>query len=384
MSKLITAGAALALAVALAGCSSTGNLASTLASKAPGLASALASAAPALASGGILSRSASPAPSLATIGTAADDGARIVKVEELDTRTRDLTIESPVVGTVKTRLLLPSTFARDKTTRYPVLMLLHGGGGEYVDWTKNTDVKALTAPTDLLVAMPAAFTSQMLDRVNGTGAAGGTGGLDKWDVFHNTELLQLLERNWQAGDQRAIAGLSFGGFGTVNTVERHPDLYKALAAFSGGPLDLKSLVAMQADEKGLGPLGKAVLTEADWKVVDPVDLIGKLAGKALYFSYGTGQPGPLDPGRTDVDELEQVIGGGDQGFTAALKAAGIPATVHAYGPGTHSWPYWERELHAALPMLLEAVGGTASGPLPTPPPHPSASQSTSTSASPAP
>ena len=42
--------------------------------------------------------SPSPAPSLATIGLPADDGARIVAVEELDTRTRDLTIESPSVG----------------------------------------------------------------------------------------------------------------------------------------------------------------------------------------------------------------------------------------------------------------------------------------------
>ncbi len=368
MSKRLAAGAVMALAVALAGCSSNGNLASALASRAPALASRI----PELGSGGILPRSGSPAPSLATIGQPADDGARIVKVDTLDARTRDLTIESPVVGTVQARLLLPSTFANDPKARFPLLLLLHGGGGEYVDWTKNTDVEELTAPTNLLVAMPAAFTSEMLDRVNGTGAAGGTGGLDKWDIFHHTELRQLLERNWQAGEDRAVAGLSFGGFGTVNSVEKHPDLYKALAAFSGGPLDLKSLAEMQAQANGLGRLGLAIKA-ADWKLIDPVDKIPALKGKALYFSYGNGQPGPLDPGRTDVDQLEQVVGGGDQGFTAAVVDAGIPATVHAYGPGTHSWPYWERELHAALPMLLEAVGATASAPLPTPPPHPSPS-----------
>ena len=32
-------------------------------------------------------------------------------------------------------------------------------------------------------------------------------------------------------------------------------------------------------------------------------------------------------------------------FVDRLKALGIPATVDAYGPGTHSWPYWERKLH---------------------------------------
>ena len=34
----------------------------------------------------------------------------------------------------------------------------------------------------------------------------------------------------------------------------------------------------------------------------------------------------------------------------------IPVTVSAYGPGTHTWPYWERGLHEAMPMLLEALG----------------------------
>jgi diacylglycerol O-acyltransferase / trehalose O-mycolyltransferase len=28
-----------------------------------------------------------------------------------------------------------------------------------------------------------------------------------------------------------------------------------------------------------------------------------------------------------------------------------------YGPGTHTWPYWERELHRSLPLLLGALRG---------------------------
>jgi S-formylglutathione hydrolase FrmB len=31
-------------------------------------------------------------------------------------------------------------------------------------------------------------------------------------------------------------------------------------------------------------------------------------------------------------------------------------TTNFYGPGTHGWAYWERELHASLPMLLGALG----------------------------
>jgi diacylglycerol O-acyltransferase/trehalose O-mycolyltransferase len=304
------------------------------------------------------SASPSPASSLATIGQPADDGARIVGVQALGARMRDLTIESPLVGTVMVRLLVPSTFADRPATRFPVLYLLHGGAGEYTDWTKNTDVEALTAPTDLLVVMPAALTSGL-----GDGSKRGPGGAGMWETFHLTELRQLIERNWQAGEDRAIAGLSMGGFGTLTYAERHPDLFTGVASFSGGPLNKVALTLMLTLKKDLARWGDLNPAAADWDIYDPVKLIDRLKGKALYFSYGNGTPGPLDPPeRTDLDELEKTVGVGNDAFVAALEEAGIPATVNAYGPGTHSWPYWERELHAALPMLLQAVGATSSSP----------------------
>ena len=79
-----------------------------------------------------------------TIGQAADDGARIVKVDVLDERTRDVTIESPSVGYTKVRLLLPPGFADQPETRFPTLYLLDGSGDEYVVWARNTDVEELT------------------------------------------------------------------------------------------------------------------------------------------------------------------------------------------------------------------------------------------------
>ena len=90
-----------------------------------------------------------------TIGEAADDGARILEVKDLPGWMRDLTIESPAVGKVMVRLLLPSTYDQQPSATFPVLYLLHGASGEYTDWTLNTDVEAMTRPTDLLVVMPA-------------------------------------------------------------------------------------------------------------------------------------------------------------------------------------------------------------------------------------
>ena len=66
-------------------------------------------------------KSPSPSPSPATFGQPADDGARITNVQALGDRLRDLTIDSPAVGIVTVRLLLPATFAEQPTTRFPVL-----------------------------------------------------------------------------------------------------------------------------------------------------------------------------------------------------------------------------------------------------------------------
>jgi len=33
----------------------------------------------------------------------------------------------------------------------------------------------------------------------------------------------------------------------------------------------------------------------------------------------------------------------------------VRLTTDFYGPATHDWPYWERELHRALPLLLDAL-----------------------------
>jgi len=121
-----------------------------------------------------------------------------------------------------------------------------------------------------------------------------------------------------------------------------------------------ALAAMLTLQKDPVRWGDLELDETSWGGNDPVKLIDRLKGKALYFSYGNGTPGPLDPPeRTDIDELEKAVSAGNDAFVAALEEAGIPATVNAYGPGTHSWPYWERELHASLPMLLQAIGATA-------------------------
>jgi len=43
-------------------------------------------------------------------------------------------------------------------------------------------------------------------------------------------------------------------------------------------------------------------------------------------------------------------------FLARLQRHHVPVEADLYGDGTHSWPYWERELHRSWPMLMRAIG----------------------------
>ena len=70
------------------------------------------------------------------------------------------------------------------------------------------------------------------------------------------------------------------------------------------------------------------------------------------MSAGNGRPGPLDDPDTPADDIEPTVLRERRAFVHRLRSEGIPAQVDFYGPGTHAWPYWERELKRALPVLL--------------------------------
>jgi diacylglycerol O-acyltransferase / trehalose O-mycolyltransferase / mycolyltransferase Ag85 len=276
----------------------------------------------------------------------ADDGARIVEVKHLDDRTRDLTIDSPAVGTTHARLLLPAAFDAEPVKRWPILYLLHGASDSYESWTRSTDVASLTADANILVVMPEAGDhGYYSDWWND-----GKGGPPMWETFHTVELRQLLERNWRAGDRRAVAGLSMGGLGAMANAARHPGMFSVAASYSGV---LDSAVGGVRDRALWGDPD----AQADvWSAHNPTVLAPALRGVGVYVSYGDGRPGPFDLPGVDVDKLEARIATENRHFLAALRRAGLSATVYAYGAGTHSWPYWERALHASMPGIRASLG----------------------------
>ncbi|MGW7514447.1 alpha/beta hydrolase [Streptomyces sp. NPDC054796] len=295
--------------------------------------------------------------------------ARVVAEERRDARTLDVTIASPALaGNATVRLLLPPGWRPGTRQTWPVLYLLHGAWDGYDSWTRETDVADFTRNTGVLVAMPdggrAGFYSDWWN--------GGTGGAPRWETFHLAELRRILERDYGAARARVIAGLSMGGFGALSYAARHPGMFRAAASYSGvlhppytGPhepsaYDGPAFLRMILEDNGLDPLalwGDSKAQADVWAAHSPVDLAARLTRIPVHVSSGDGTPGPLDPAGNppdlDVEPLCEIM---SAALVRRLRGLGGDVTAHFYGAGSHLWGYWERELHASFPMLMDAVG----------------------------
>jgi S-formylglutathione hydrolase FrmB len=288
---------------------------------------------------------------------AADDGARVVGERWLTPREADLSISSPALGGVgQVRLLFPAGWSKSTRRTWPVLWLLHGGFDDHTSWTVRGDAARLTAGSGVIVVMPDAGRCGWYSNWWNHGA----GGPPRWETFHLTEVRQLLERGYRAGTRRAIAGQSMGGFGALAYAARHPRMFRAAASFSGtddiryGPIPpvvVGANVIAGCGELDWGRIWGSPDTQRKiWRAHNPADLAKRLRGVRLYVSCGSGLRGPYDTSYLP-DPVETAVYLLARSFTNRLADRGIPATVHFYA-GTHRWPYWERELRAALPLLL--------------------------------
>jgi S-formylglutathione hydrolase FrmB len=268
--------------------------------------------------------------------------AHVVAERRVGPRTVDLTIRSPALArTAKVRLLTPDGWtARTAGARWPVLYLLHGCCDTYDSWTRSTDVEDLPRLRHVLVVMPeggaVGFYSNWRD------------GSAAWETFHLVELRRILERSYGAGSRRAIAGLSMGGLGAMDYAARSPGLFAAAASYSGvlHPLAHPRLWLGLFSANTPDPLavwGDPVGDRRTWAAHDPTELASRLRGTRLFVASGNGA------GR---DQVEATVYGESRAFVARLARLHIPVQTDFYGPGTHEWRYWQRDLKRSLPLLL--------------------------------
>jgi S-formylglutathione hydrolase FrmB len=304
------------------------------------------------------------------------DGIAVTSEVQADPRLINMTVTTPAVtGTLHVDVLLPTNY--NPSTRYPVLYLFHGTAGTASDWVNYGQVEQTTAGLPLIVVMPDAS----LDDDGGSWCSNWvdqSAGAANWETFHINELIPWIDTNLPtiANRQgRAIAGLSMGGFCSTSYAAQFPDLFETVLGFSPAPdiaYDKEAqagaafiIGATEVAEDQVAPtsiFGDPLTDEINWAAHDPTTLAANLADTNILLFNGNGIPGPLDPSPvTDPESLESypeaglIEGAVDFDTTLfhnQLDALGISSDWDDYGDGTHSWPYWTRDLQQSIGTVM--------------------------------
>jgi len=230
------------------------------------------------------------------------------------------------------RVILPRSIPPG--SKLPVVYLLHGAGGDFRDWSNNTDV-ARFAERGLILVMPGGDQSWYTNSAELS--------QDRYEDYITQDLVTDVETRFPAAPgraNRAIMGISMGGFGAVKLALRHPDLY----AFAGGlssaldapgrPFSIARIGQYRHYRSIFGPVDSASRRENDPFVlatsVDPA--------KMPYFFLTCGdKEGLLSTNRN---------------FAQILGQRHFPYEFHVV-PGGHDWKQWNARLDGVFSSLLD-------------------------------
>lgn len=235
---------------------------------------------------------------------------------------------------LKAAVVLPEGYAASGKA-YPVLYLLHGGGGSYRDWLTLTPDKTLLHQLadeyNIVIVTPdggpySYYFDSPLDKAS------------QYETFIAKELIQGIEGTYRVAKNkkgRVIAGLSMGGHGAMFIAARHPELYCAAGSMSG-VMNIntatwkvpKEFAASRADNfKRLLGLPKDTINPYPGYTI--VDMADQLRKNDVLLMLDCGVDDFLI--ETNRDLHRRLITNG---------------TPHDYieRPGKHEWAYWENAL----------------------------------------
>ena len=226
--------------------------------------------------------------------------------------------------------------------RYPVLYLLHGAGDVDESWSTVgragfilDNLIASRRAKPMLIVMPAGH-------VDGAGSALGApprsgegnpalgSGPDPFVADFVTDLMPYVEKNYRVltdRQNRAIAGLSMGGYQTLNIAVPHLDRFAYIGVFSSGIFD-------GAGARGAtpAPFGEAWET----RNAASLDNAGAKRGVKLLW-FGTGKDDFL------IETTKSSV--------ALMKKHGF-SPVFVESDGGHTWLNWRDYLTEFAPQLF--------------------------------
>jgi S-formylglutathione hydrolase FrmB len=251
--------------------------------------------------------------------------------------TEDVTFKSAAVGKeMRYRVLRPALGMRPREPRYPVLYLLHGFTGDFMDWESRTHLAEYVAGLGLIVVMPDGQDSWYTNAAADPAL--------KFEDYIVKDLVADVEQRFpviRSRHARAIAGLSMGGYGAIKIGLKFPGTYAMAAGLSGAyfrDVDKWNERKPLYDSllKAFGPAGHPARAEND------VFALAAAADPArvpyFYLDCGT-EDGLIENNR----ELSKVF--------LDRKVA----YEYHEGPGAHTWPYWDGNIRRVLDVVREKL-----------------------------
>jgi S-formylglutathione hydrolase len=229
------------------------------------------------------------------------------------------------------RVFLPDKLVPSQ--KLPVVYLLHGANGSFRDWSNCSNVSHYAAQGLILVMPEGAFSYYQNAALKPE---------DKYEDYLSHDLIAEVEARFPAAtgrENRAIMGISMGGYASVKLAMTRPDLFAFVGALSP---------AIEAPERRfnvfqVGPWWRLRTIFGPWssRTRQNADLfvLVKSANPArtphLYLTAGEEEP-LLKPNRR---------------FAALLKDGGFTYEFHAK-PGGHDWGEWDAQIPGCFESLL--------------------------------
>ena len=257
-------------------------------------------------------------------------------------RVETVRFQSKLINTtLPYNVILPTDYDTSKTTRYPVLYLLHGYTGHYSDWVSRSNVADYAADYRMIVVMPEGNNSFYINSATITG--------DKYESYILNEVIPDVQQRYrtiEARHGRSIAGLSMGGYGAIKFGLKSPATFAFAASLSGAfgvpRFTEKELGDRLGDlVKLFGPMGSETRVSNDLFAI-----IEKLAAAQVnslpyfYFDCGTEDSPLIFPSNRDLSAL--------------MFQKKIPHEFRQL-PGDHSWAYWDRQVQEILKIAAQKM-----------------------------
>ncbi len=198
--------------------------------------------------------------------------------------------------------------------KYPVLYLLHGKGNDYKSWLRYTSVERLAEEQRIAVVTFSCGNKFYMNSPNH----------ENYFDFLEEELPEFVCGNFPISprvEDRYIAGLSMGGYGTLLHALRCPEHYCAFGAFSAPVHEVQQLLGSGAAD---------LLKQLDETMKKRVQL------PRAYLACGMNDF--LYPDNADLHK--------------AFVEHGVEHVWNAVPGYEHEWKFWDMEIEKFLNWLL--------------------------------